>query len=251
MSDWGDAASGIFGAGASIFGNILQGKQQQQNAQSQFWYNLALQQQSQLWNKQMADTQYQRSVADLRAAGLNPILAAGGFSPAGGSAGGASVSQADSTNPAEGAVSSAEQAAKLGTALEAMKTEIEKRKADITLVKDQSRNTRADTALKTANTAVSDLTAQRTAAEIPGAAARSQREHQTAERERIVGPGGLNNLQTYVPAAQAVIKTISKPSTITPSSAKGVPSFVNPNTKFGTSTGGTLTSDQLGRSTIK
>lgn len=94
--DWGDFGGGIFGAGASIFGSIFQGRQQQQNAQNQFFYNLALAQQSQMWNEYMANTQYQRGVADMKAVGLNPMLMAGGFSPASGSGGMGSVSQADS-----------------------------------------------------------------------------------------------------------------------------------------------------------
>lgn len=222
--DFGEFGGGLFGAGASIFGNIMQGKQQQQNAQNQFWYNLALQQQSQMWNKQMADTQYQRSVADLRAAGLNPILAAGGFSPAGGSAGGASVSQADSTNPTEGASSSAEQLAKLGPALGIMKEQEKKTEAEVKTEKERARNLKADTVLKHGQLAQTDVNTNLQWQQRQTEEARTKRETQTARREELVGPGNVTNAQTYVPIVDRAIKSISKPSDAQPNSAKSISS---------------------------
>lgn len=220
--DWGEAAGGIFGAAGGVFGNILNNKAQQQNAQSQFWYNLALQQQSQLWNKQMADTQYQRSVADLRAAGLNPILAAGGFTPAGGSAGGASVSQADSTNPTEGVASSAEQLAKLGPAISQMKEAAKKTEAEVKTEKERAKNVSADTTLKKAQLAQTDVNTNLQWQQRQTEQARTQREQQTAGREKLVGPGNLQNAQTYVPGLTMAIDAMSKPSTHQPNSAKSI-----------------------------
>lgn len=222
--DFGEFGGGLFGAGASIYGNIIQGKQQQQNAQNQFWYNLALQQQSQMWNKQMADTQYQRSVADLRAAGLNPILAAGGFTPAGGSAGGASVSQADSTNPVEGAASSAEQLAKLGPAIDAVKTGIQKTKQEVKTEKERTDNLSEDTKLKKGQLEQSKANTNLQYQQLLFERARTKREEQTARREELVGPGDVRNAQTYVPIIDRAIKSISRPSDAQPHSAKGVKS---------------------------
>lgn len=213
MSDWAGAGSGLISSGIDLFGNLIQGRQQQQNAQSQFWYNLALQQQSQLWNKQMADTQYQRSVADLKAAGLNPILAAGGFSPAGGSAGGASVSQADSTNPTEGVASTAMQAAQVAASLKKLDVDIDKVKADTKLStemthteKDKQTNIAHDTHLKNSQIAETN--------------ARGQSAQQSADREKIVGPGNPANLQTWVPVAKEIVDRVSAPSNAQPHSAK-------------------------------
>lgn len=66
----GPAISGA----ASLIGDIFGASSQQQtNAM-----NLQMMQQNEQWQEQMSDTQMQRRVADLKAAGLNPLLAVGG-----------------------------------------------------------------------------------------------------------------------------------------------------------------------------
>lgn len=52
------------------------------------------------WQKMMDDTKYQRAMADMKAGGLNPVLAAGGVSVGGGGGGAAQVS-----SPTMGAMS--------------------------------------------------------------------------------------------------------------------------------------------------
>lgn len=72
---WGQIGAALIGAASSAFGRRQQNKQAQKNAAAQMRFQ-----------ERMSSTAYQRSMADMRSAGLNPMLAyskGGASAPAG------------------------------------------------------------------------------------------------------------------------------------------------------------------------
>lgn len=148
---WGSVLAAGIGAGGSLLGGMIgasgqAGTNAQQMAmfQQQMDFNRVEAQKNRDWQQQMSSTAYQRSMADMRAAGLNPILAAGGggASTPGGGAG--SIGGGPSLgNPGEymgAGVSSAAGAA-------ARKLELDQVQANTDLAKQTEVNKKAEEAL--------------------------------------------------------------------------------------------------------
>lgn len=132
MGFLGKFGGAIIGAGASLLGGVLANKQQQKQFNAN--YELA---HDQLYK------QHQIEVADLRAAGLNPILSAnGGNSTFGASAGG---SYENLGSAATSGFMAAQQAKNLQMQNEAIKATVEKTRAEAS-------NVLQDTKLKSAQT---------------------------------------------------------------------------------------------------
>jgi hypothetical protein len=134
---WGSVIGAGIGAAASLFGGAAQNRANAQQAAQQMQFQ-----------ERMRATQYQTAVADLKAAGLNPMLAytqGGAGTPMGASA--------QMVNPLGEAGTSAREAAMAVANFKQLQTQnvltqeqAEKTAADTNLSRDQATYTRANTA---------------------------------------------------------------------------------------------------------
>lgn len=156
ISGVGQGAAGLLGQGASF-----------SSAGKSRHYDYRKFKETMKFQREMANTAYQRGTKDMRKAGINPMLAyiQGGASAPSGGAGGAP--QANVGNALEGVVSSALEARRL-------KKEIKAVDSQVGLNKQTEATAKADQAKKEAEAESARATAKMLNAQIPAAKAKAQ-----------------------------------------------------------------------------
>lgn len=138
---WGD----ILGAGISALGNIFGGMMSQQGQRDANQQNIQLAREQMQFQERMSNTAYQRAMTDMKAAGLNPILAyqKGGASTPGGSMPNMQNEMGGWGPAMAGAVNSAQSAFKTAADYDVAKEEVPKKQAETSRTNMETKATEA------------------------------------------------------------------------------------------------------------
>lgn len=140
---WELIAGPLITGGMSFLGGERRNRAQIASAREQMAFQREMAQNQMAFQERMSSTAHQRQVADLRAAGLNPILSArygGASSPAGASAAGAQAAIEDSIGKG---VSSAIAARRANAEVDLMRQEVKNKRQENVNLKAAERETEA------------------------------------------------------------------------------------------------------------